>query len=197
MAGAQVAAPRRRLAGCVAYDGRVMPPAGADDWIGLSADPLPFGAAADWAVLPRCGAVVVFSGTARDHSTGRAGVRALEYEAYEEQALPRMQAIAAEARVRWPELGRLALLHRTGPVPLGTSAVVVVASAPHRGEAFDAARFAIDALKATVPIWKRETWDGGESWGLEAQHLVELDQIEQVDPLEQVRSVDDLSETRS
>ena len=174
-----------------------MPPAGADDWIGLSADPLPFGAAADWAVLPRCGAVVVFSGTARDHSTGRAGVRALEYEAYEEQALPRMQAIAAEARARWPELGRLALLHRTGPVPLGTSAVVVVASAPHRGEAFDAARFAIDALKATVPIWKRETWDGGESWGLEAQHLVELDQIEQVDPLEQVRSVDDLSETRS
>ena len=96
-----------------------------------------------------------------------------------------MQAIAAEARSRWPELGRLVLLHRTGPVPLGTSAVVVVASAPHRGEAFDAARFAIDALKATVPIWKRETWDGGESWGLEAQHLVELDQL------------DDLSESRS
>ncbi|MGZ4692947.1 MAG: molybdenum cofactor biosynthesis protein MoaE [Acidimicrobiales bacterium] len=159
------------------------PPAGADDWIGLSTDPLPFGAAADWAVLPRCGAVVVFSGTARDHSTGRDGVQSLEYEAYEEQALPRMQAIAAEARRRWPDLGRLVLLHRTGPVPLGTSAVVVVASAPHRGEAFDAARFAIDALKATVPIWKRETWDDGESWGLEAQHLVELDQLEQLDDL--------------
>jgi molybdopterin synthase catalytic subunit len=122
---------------------------------------------------------VVFSGTARDHSIGRDGVQALEYEAYEEQALPRMAAIAAEARRRWPELGRLALLHRTGPVPLGTAAVVVVASAPHRGEAFDAARFIIDALKATVPIWKRETWEGGESWGLEAQHLVELDDLDE------------------
>jgi molybdopterin synthase catalytic subunit len=174
----QVAAPSRRLRGRVAYDGRVTPPAGADDWIGLSGDPLPLGAAADWAVLPRCGAVVVFSGTARNHSAGREGVRSLEYEAYDEQARPRMEAIAAEARRRWPELGRLALLHRTGPVPLGTSAVVVVASAPHRGEAFDAARFAIDALKATVPIWKRETWDGGESWGVEAQHVVELDQLD-------------------
>ena len=153
------------------------PPAGQDDWVGLSADPLPFGAAADWAVLPRCGAVVVFSGTARDHSIDRHGVSVLEYEAYEEQALPRMRAIAAEARTRWPDLGRLALLHRTGPVPIGSSAVVVVASAPHRGEAFDAARFVIDALKATVPIWKRETWEDGESWGLEAQHLVELDDL--------------------
>jgi molybdopterin synthase catalytic subunit len=161
----------------------VTPPAGADDWIGLSADPLPLGAAADWAVLPRCGAVVVFSGTARDHSSGREGVHTLEYEAYEEQARPRMEAIAAEARRRWPDLGRLALLHRTGPVPLGTSAVVVVASAPHRGEAFDAARFAIDALKATVPIWKREAWDGGESWGLEAQHLVELDELPGAEPV--------------
>jgi molybdopterin synthase catalytic subunit len=155
----------------------VTPPAGRDDWIGLSADPLPFGAAADWAVLPNCGAVVVFSGTARDHSIDRVGVSVLEYEAYEEQARPRMQAIADEARARWPELGRLVLLHRTGPVPLGSSAVVVVASAPHRGEAFDAARFVIDALKATVPIWKREIWEGGESWGLEAQHLVELDSL--------------------
>ena len=173
----QGAAPSRRQRGRVAYDGRVTPPAGQDDWVGLSADPLPFGAAADWAVLPRCGAVVVFSGTARDHSIDRHGVSVLEYEAYEEQALPRMRAIAAEARTRWPDLGRLALLHRTGPVPIGSSAVVVVASAPHRGEAFDAARFVIDALKATVPIWKRETWEDGESWGLEAQHLVELDDL--------------------
>ena len=89
-----------------------------------------------------------------------------------------MRAIAAEARSRWPEIGRMVLLHRTGPVSLGQSAVVVAVSAPHRGEAFDAARFAIDALKATVPIWKSETWADGESWGLEAQHLVELDQVE-------------------
>ncbi len=56
----------------------------------------------------------------------------LEYEAYEEQAVPRLRAIAAEARQRWPEVGRIALLHRTGPVPLGESAVVVAVSAPHR-----------------------------------------------------------------
>jgi molybdopterin synthase catalytic subunit len=158
----------------------VTPPEHADDWVGLSPDPLPLGPATDWAVLPRCGAVVVFSGTARDHSIDRGGVTRLEYEAYDEQAHPRMVAIAGEARARWPELGRLALLHRTGPVPVGESAVVVVASAPHRGAAFDAARFAIDALKATVPIWKRETWDGGESWGLEAQHLVDLDHLDEV-----------------
>jgi molybdopterin synthase catalytic subunit len=156
----------------------VKPPDHDDDWVGLSDEPLPLGPASDWAVLPRCGAVVVFSGTARDHSAGRVDVSVLTYEAYEEQALPRMRAIAAEARSRWPEIGRMALLHRTGPVSLGQSAVVVVVSAPHRGEAFDAARFTIDALKATVPIWKSETWADGESWGLEAQHLVELDQVE-------------------
>ena len=160
--------------------GPVMPPERDDDWLGLSEEPLPLGEASDWAVLPRCGAVVVFSGTARDHSEGRVGVSSLTYEAYEDHALPRMRAIAAEARVRWPEIGRVALLHRVGPVALGQSAVVVVVSAPHRGEAFDAARFAIDALKATVPIWKRERWTDGESWGLEAQHLVDLDDVDRV-----------------
>ena len=70
----------------------------------------------------------------------------------------------------------MALLHRTGVVELGDAAVVVAVSAPHRGEAFEAARFAIDELKRTVPIWKRESWDGGESWGLEAQHLTEVGQ---------------------
>ena len=71
-------------------------------------------------------------------------------------------------------IGRVALLHRTGVVALGDAAVVVAVSAPHRGEAFEAARFAIDELKRTVPIWKRESWDGGESWGLEAQHLTDV-----------------------
>jgi molybdopterin synthase catalytic subunit len=72
----------------------------------------------------------------------------------------------------------MALLHRVGPVPIGESAVVVVASAPHRDAAFAAARFGIDTLKATVPIWKREHWDGGQSWGLEAQHLVDVATVE-------------------
>ena len=151
------------------------PPAEHDDWLGLTDDPLPVGAAADWVVLPRCGAVVVFSGTARDHAPGRDGVERLEYEAYEEHVFPRLAEIAATARTNWPTLGRLALLHRIGVVPVGESSVVVAASSPHREEAFAAARFGIDTLKATVPIWKRETWRDGESWGLEAQHISDVE----------------------
>ncbi len=152
-------------------------PSEGDDWIALVEAPLPLDAASAWAVRPDCGAVVTFSGTARDHSEGRPGVSVLEYEAYEEQAVERMAELAAEARRRWPAVGRLVLIHRVGRLEVGESAVVVVASAPHRSEAFDAARFAIDALKQTVPIWKREVWDGGESWGLEAQHLVSVDDL--------------------
>ncbi len=149
-------------------------PCDSDTWVGLSDQPLPVEAASSWVVLPRCGAVVVFSGTARDHAEGRPGVSLLEYEAYEEQAVPRMSAIVDEIRARWPDVGRVALLHRTGPVPVTESAVVVAVSAPHRDAAFAAARFGIDTLKATVPIWKSETWEGGRSWGLEAQHVTEV-----------------------
>ena len=123
--------------------------------------------------MPDCGAVVQFSGTARDHSTDRPGVDLLQYEAYENQVEPRLDAIVAEMRRRWNDLGRVALLHRVGPVAVGDPAVVVAVSSPHRDAAFEAARFAIDTLKTTVPIWKRERWQGGESWGLEAQHIIE------------------------
>jgi len=144
-----------------------------DTWVALGADALPVGAAASWAVRPRCGGLVLFSGTVRDHAEGRPGVVEVEYEAYEEQVEPRLAAIAAEARARWADLGRLALLHRTGAIPVGESSVVVVASAPHRAEAFAAARFCIDALKAGVPIWKRERWAGGEAWGLDASAIAD------------------------
>ena len=150
--------------GASLYHGAVEAPLDTADWLGLSPDPLPIDRALDWVVLPNCGAVVLFSGTTRDHAEGRAGVTNLSYEAYEEQVEPRLAAIADEARIRWPELGRLVLLHRIGDVPLGESSVVVVASAPHRAEAFAAARFAIDALKASAPIWKRETWADGDDW---------------------------------
>lgn len=149
-------------------------PQDSDTWVGLTDQPLPVDVATGWVVRPDCGAVVVFSGTARDHAEGRPGVSLLEYEAYEEQVTPRLRSIVDEARVRWPGVGRMVLLHRTGPVPVGESAVVVAVSAPHRAAAFEAARFGIDTLKATVPIWKRETWEGGESWGLEAQHITEV-----------------------
>ena len=155
----------------------MQPPTSGDVWLGLSGEPLPVTAAADWVVRPDCGAVVLFSGTARDHGPGRPGVEQLEYEAYEEQVEPRLQVIVEEMRSRWPSVGRVVLIHRVGVVPVTESAVVVAVSAPHRDEAFHAARFGIDAIKASVPIWKHETWDGGESWGTDAQELVEADVV--------------------
>ena len=153
------------------------PPTSGDVWLGLSGESLPVAPATDWVVRPDCGAVVVFSGTARDHAPGRPGVELLEYEAYENQVEPRLRAIVDEARIRWPTLGRVALIHRVGVVPVGESAVVVAVSAPHRDEAFLAARYCIDAVKASVPIWKHETWAGGEAWGSDAQELVEANEL--------------------
>lgn len=142
----------------------LMRPLGDDTWVGLSPHPLPLPAVAEWAVLPRCGAVVVFTGTVRDHAEGRPGVSSLEYEAYTAQVEPRLGGIADEARRRWPDLGRIALLHRTGLLEVGEASVAVAVSAPHRAEAFAAALFCIDTIKVTVPIWKRETWAGGRDW---------------------------------
>lgn len=153
------------------------PPEGQDSWTALAHGTLPVGDAYAWAVRPDCGAVVVFTGTARDHSDGRPGVSELAYEAYEEQAVPRMDQVVSELRDRWPTVGRVAIVHRVGDVPIAEEAVLVVVSAPHRHEAFAAARFGIDAVKASVPVWKRERWEGGEGWGLEAQHLVAPDAV--------------------
>ena len=140
-----------------------VPPSG-NDWVGLTPLPLPLDAAGTWAVTPSCGAVVSFTGVVRDHSDGRAGVTGLTYEAYEAEATRRLADVATETRRRWPEVGRLVLLHRVGDLELSEPSVVVVASAPHRAEAFEAARFCIDTLKETVPIWKREHWEGGSDW---------------------------------
>ena len=144
----------------------VQPPADRDTWVALSDGELPVAVAYEWAVLPSCGAVVLFSGTVRDHAVDddgalRTDVAHLEYEAYESQCVPVFASIVAELRTRWPHTGRVALLHRLGRIELGESSVIAVVSAPHRPEAFEAARYAIDALKASAPIWKHETWAGG------------------------------------
>jgi molybdopterin synthase catalytic subunit len=136
------------------------------EWLALSDAPLPVAAVHEWLVEPAHGGQVVFTGTVRDHAEGRPNVTALEYEAYTELVVPRLAAVVADARTKWPELGRVALLHRVGALALGDIAVVVGVGAPHRGEAFEAARFCIDTVKATVPIWKKETWAGGSDWGL-------------------------------
>ena len=148
-----------------AYHLWMVRPGSGDDWLALTELPLPVEEALQWAVRPDCGAVVLFSGTVRDHAEGRSGVTSLDYEAYAEHVETRLAAIAQEARVRWPAVGRLALLHRVGTVALCESSVVVVASAPHRAEAFDAARYCIDTLKATAPIWKKEHHAEGSDWG--------------------------------
>ncbi|MGH9105745.1 MAG: molybdenum cofactor biosynthesis protein MoaE [Acidimicrobiales bacterium] len=147
-----------------------LPPAG-DDWVALSDGPLPLEKLASWPVLPRCGAVVLFAGTVRDHAEGRPGVVSLDYEAYVEAAAEMMCTITNELREQWPALGRVALLHRTGLLMPGEVSVVAAVSAPHRPEAFAAARYGIDNVKARVPIWKRETWGGGQAWGLDAHPL--------------------------
>jgi molybdopterin synthase catalytic subunit len=142
----------------------VLPPINAPDWIAITSESLPVDPATTWAATPASGAVVTFCGIVRDHSEGRPGVTGLSYEAYEEEATRRLTEVAAETRRRWPVIERLALLHRVGDLSLSEPSVVVVASSPHRREAFEAARFAIDTLKETVPIWKREHWAGGSDW---------------------------------
>ncbi|HEX9969033.1 MAG TPA: molybdenum cofactor biosynthesis protein MoaE [Acidimicrobiales bacterium] len=149
-------------------------PAHGDEWIAVTAAELPVATIASWVTRPHCGAYVLFAGTVRDHAEGRSGVTSLEYEAYAEQAEARMAAIAEEARRRCPELGRVALVHRTGLLALEDVAVVVAASTPHRAEAFEVGRWCIDVLKATVPIWKKETWDGGADWGTDATGIEEV-----------------------
>jgi molybdopterin synthase catalytic subunit len=139
--------------------------------VALTADPLPVDAAQRWATVSSAGAVVSFLGVVRDHAEGRPGVEAMTYEAYEEPALRAMGDIVVEARRRWPSVERIAVLHRTGELGLGEASVAVVVSSAHRDAAFDAARFAIDTLKASVPIWKQEHWSGGSDWAVE-QHAI-------------------------
>jgi molybdopterin synthase catalytic subunit len=107
------------------------------------------------------GAVVVFVGTVRDSSEGRR-VRYLEYDAYPEMAEATLRQIGDEIRQRWG-LDRVAIVHRTGHLDIGEASVVIAVAAPHRVEAFQACRYAIDRLKAIVPIWKKEVWEDGES----------------------------------
>jgi molybdopterin synthase catalytic subunit len=152
----------------------VRAPREGDDWIVLTSEPLPVDAACSFAVRPDCGGLVVFVGTVRDHAPGREAVHALEYEAYAEAAESRLRALASSARRRWPALGRIVLWHRLGRLEVGEASVVVVASAPHREEAFAGARYLIDTLKKTVPIWKREHWAGGADWGTDASEIVEV-----------------------
>lgn len=110
----------------------------------------------------RDGALCLFAGVVRDHNAGRA-VSHLEYEAYEDMATPLMEEIARETVERWP-ITRVEMIHRLGRLEIGEPSVAVAVTAPHRDAAFAACRYAIDALKSRVPIWKKEYYADGSAW---------------------------------
>jgi len=143
------------------------------DWVAVSAAPLECHAISAWVSRPECGAVVTFLGTARSSSSTGHEIIELEYETSEELAVARMVEVVKVARERWPTLGAVALHHRVGSVLLEQPAVAVAVSAPHRHEAFEAARYCIDAVKRSVPMWKREVWAGGSAWSQEAHDIEE------------------------
>jgi molybdopterin synthase catalytic subunit len=146
----------------------LLPPVGggaaADDLLEIVREPIDTARLLAFATDPAAGGIALFLGTARDHHEGKA-VLHLEYEAYDAMALESFREIARATRARVPDLKKLALVHRIGHVPIGEASVAVVASTPHRAEAFTACRFAIDELKAKAPIWKKEKLgDGGSRW---------------------------------
>jgi molybdopterin converting factor subunit 1 len=128
----------------------------------VSDRPLDVGEVVKRVLGPDAGGIVTFVGAVRDHSRGH-DIRHLEYEAYPAMAVREMDKIAFAAAERWPGT-RVAIAHRHGHLEIGDLAVVVVAASPHRAEAFEACRFAIDTLKETVPIWKKEVATDGEYW---------------------------------
>jgi molybdopterin synthase catalytic subunit len=111
---------------------------------------------------PAAGGTTLFVGTTRDENDGRV-VERLEYEAYESMAIEEMRRIGDAIAKRWPVVA-VAMVHRIGVVPVGEASVAVAVSAAHREQAFAACRYGIDTLKATVPIWKKEYYRGGEHW---------------------------------
>lgn len=131
--------------------------------IRLTSEPIDYHALTEAVRRPGCGGVVLFLGTVRD-LTGDQVTVALDYEAYRPMAERKLAELEAETRARWP-VGEVALVHRLGHLTVGEVSVAVAVSCPHRAEAFDACRYAIDRLKQIVPVWKKETRaDGHTDW---------------------------------
>jgi MoaE-MoaD fusion protein len=118
---------------------------------------------------PGSGAIALFAGTVRDHARGRRVLR-LDYEAYAPAAEKMLMRICDEIHEFWT-VDRVAILHRTGTLEVGETSVIIGVSSPHRAEAFEACRHAIERIKQIVPIWKKEYYDGGSTWiGSEAEY---------------------------
>jgi len=128
----------------------------------ITTEPLSADEVAARVTNPYSGATVVFVGTVREWTRGRRTIR-LEYEAYPEMAVAQMEQIGREIAERWPG-ARVAIAHRVGPLAIGEASVVIAVATPHRADAFEACRYAIERLKQIVPIWKKEVWEDGEAW---------------------------------
>ena len=128
----------------------------------VTEDPLDPQGLADLVRRDESGAVALFYGIVRNHSRGRR-VLYLEYDAYPSMALKKMREVADEARCRW-QITDIAISHRTGRLEIGETSLLVAVSAAHRKEAFEACHYAVDRIKEIVPVWKKEVWEGGESW---------------------------------
>jgi len=116
----------------------------------------------DWVMSPQCGGIDIFIGTVRNITKGKTVVR-LEFEAYEAMALNEIRKIAEETLHKWP-VQKILIHHRTGVLQTGEVPVIIAVAAAHRDAAFEACRYAIDTLKQTVPIWKKEVFEDGEIW---------------------------------
>ncbi|HEY6082307.1 MAG TPA: molybdenum cofactor biosynthesis protein MoaE [Chitinophagaceae bacterium] len=130
--------------------------------IKISADPLNIPSCIEWVRSPSCGGIDVFIGTVRGLTKGEKVIR-LEFEAYENMALNEMKKIAEQALNKWP-VENILIHHRTGVLQMGEVPVVIAVAAAHREDAFNACRYAIDTLKRTVPIWKKEVFEDREIW---------------------------------
>ncbi len=128
----------------------------------VTAEPLDVASTTALVASSECGAITCFIGVVRDHNAGRR-VLWLDYEAYAPLAVKAFETIEGESADRWPSI-RLAIHHRTGRVEIGEASVVIAAASPHRADAFAAARYAIERIKQIAPIWKREHFEGGETW---------------------------------
>ena len=144
-------------------------PEAPGDLIAVTTEPLSERAMADAVADPGAGAIGLFSGVVRNH-TGERQTKYLEYEAHTPMAEAKMREIATMLRSRWPGLRRIAIVHRIGRLEIGESSVMIAVSSPHRREAFEACHLAIDTLKETVPVWKKEYFEDGEVWvGLQSE----------------------------
>jgi molybdopterin synthase catalytic subunit len=128
----------------------------------ITSEPINVQSCIDWVMTPQSGGIDVFIGTVRSDTKGKKVLR-LEFEAYEQMALKEMKKIAEGAAGKWP-LHSILIHHRTGVLQIGEIPVVIAVSAKHRDAAFAACKYAIDTLKQTVPIWKKEVFEDGEVW---------------------------------